>query len=474
MQTSTATTRLAAAIADHSAHVAVIGVGYVGLPLAVALAESGFSVTALDVDARKIASLRRGESYIQDVPSDKVQRLTAEGRLSATSQYDVLAATDVVFVCVPTPFDRMKTPDLRHVQSAAEGLAPYLHPGQLVVLQSTTYPGTTEEFVMPILERGGLRAGVDFHLAFSPERIDPGNPRFTVANTPKVIGGLTPRCAELAADVLRPITPEIFVVSTPRAAEMTKLLENIFRSVNIALVNELALLCERMEIDIWEVIAAAKTKPFGFMPFYPGPGVGGHCIPVDPYYLSWKAREYDFFTKFIELAAETNEDMPHHVAQQVADALARHGKAVSGARILVLGVAFKKDVDDARNSPAERLIELLISRGGQVTYHDPHVPAFQVGGNAFLRQPHDLTRVELTDVTLRTADVVVIVVGHSAYDWSWITEHPRLIVDTVNVTGGEPTAKVVRLGASSARASLPAAVTASPDGQPVVNHSIIP
>ncbi len=474
MDMPNATARLAAAIADHSARVAVIGAGYVGLPLTVALAEVGFSVVALDVDERKIVSLRRGESYIQDVPSDKVQRLTAEGRLTASSDYSVLAATDIIFVCVPTPFDRMKTPDLRHVQSAAEGIAPYLHSGQLVVLQSTTYPGTTEEFVMPILEQNGLRAGVDFHLAFSPERIDPGNPRFTVANTPKVIGGLTPRCAELAADVLRPITPEVFVVSTPRAAEMTKLLENIFRSVNIALVNELALLCERMDIDIWEVIAAAKTKPFGFMPFYPGPGVGGHCIPVDPYYLSWKAREYDFFTKFIELAAETNEDMPHHVAQQVADALARHGKAVSGANVLVLGVAFKRDVDDARNSPAERLIELLISRGGNVSYHDPHVPSFQVGGNAFLRQPQRLARVELTDTTLAAADVVVIVVGHSAYDWRWITEQARLIVDTVNVTGGDPVDKVVRLGAPQAQVASLGAATPASDGQSLASHSIIP
>lgn len=438
---------LAARIETRAAHVAVIGVGYVGLPLALALADARFRVTALDLDARKIDSLQAGVSYIQDVPSVDVARHVAAGRLGATTDYAALADTDVVFVCVPTPFDKMKTPDLRHIQSAAEGLARYLRRGHLVILQSTTYPGTTEEIVQPTLERGGLRAGEDFHLAFSPERIDPGNQTYTVYNTPKVIGGLTPTCAELAAAALRTITPDIFIVSTPRAAEMTKLLENIFRSVNIALVNELALLAERMRIDIWEVIAAAKTKPFGFMPFYPGPGVGGHCIPVDPYYLSWKAREYDFFTKFIQLAAETNEAMPHHVAHLVADALARSGQSARGARILVLGVAFKKDVDDARNSPAERLMELLIDRGADVVYHDPHVPHFQVGGTPFLPAPRRLERVELTAEEVGRADVVVIVAAHSAYDWGWLVAHARQVVDTVNATRGVTSDRVTRLGA---------------------------
>lgn len=438
---------LAARIEARTAHVAVIGVGYVGLPLALALANAGFPVTAVDSDPRKIESLRAGVSYIQDVPSADVAHHVAAERLRATTDYAALADTDVVFVCVPTPFDKMKTPDLRHIQSAAEGLAPYLRPGHLVILQSTTYPGTTEEIVQPVLERGGLRAGRDFHLAFSPERIDPGNQTYTVYNTPKVIGGLTPTCAELAAAVLRPITPDIFIVSTPRAAEMTKLLENIFRSVNIALVNELALLAERMRIDIWEVIAAAKTKPFGFMPFYPGPGVGGHCIPVDPYYLSWKAREYDFFTKFIQLAAETNEAMPHHVAHLVTDVLARNGQSARGARILVLGVAFKKDVDDARNSPAERLMELLIDRGADVVYHDPHVPHFQVGGTPFLPTPRRLECVDLTAAEVARADAVVIVVAHSAYDWPWIVAHARQVVDTVNATQGATTDRVTRLGA---------------------------
>lgn len=439
---------LAAKINTRTAHIAVIGVGYVGLPLALALAEAGFPVTAIDVDITKIEQLRHGISYIQDVPTQAVAEQVAQGRLQATTDYAALAETDVIFVCVPTPYDRQKTPDLRHIVGAAQGMARFLRHGQLVVLQSTTYPGTTEEVVQPILESSGLRAGVDFHLAFSPERIDPGSSYgYTVYNTPKVIGGITPTCAELAAAVLHPITPDVHRVSTPRAAEMTKLLENIFRSVNIALVNELALLCERMGIDMWEVIAAAKTKPFGFMPFYPGPGVGGHCIPVDPYYLSWKAREYDFFTKFILLAAETNEAMPHHVAHLVIEALAQQGKSVPGARILVLGVAFKKNVDDARNSPAERLIELLLARGADVCFHDPHVPHFRVGGNPFLAHPVELTRVNLEVATVAAADVVVIVVAHSAYDWAWITEHARLVVDTVNATGGVPLHKVVRLGA---------------------------
>ncbi len=435
-------------IENRTAHIAVIGAGYVGLPLAMALADAGFPVTALDLDSRKVDSLRAGQSYIQDVSSESVQQQLTAGRLRATTDYAVLGEADVVFVCVPTPFDKMKTPDLRHIVHAAQGIADHLHPEQLVVLQSTTFPGTTEEVVQPILEHTGLKAGRDFYLAFSPERIDPGTAHgYTVYNTPKVVGGVTPTCAELTAAVLRTINPHIHLVSTPRAAEMTKLLENIFRSVNIALVNELALLSERMGIDMWEVIGAARTKPFGFMPFYPGPGVGGHCIPVDPYYLSWKAREYDFFTKFIQLAAETNEAMPHHVAALVAEALARRGKTVRGARILALGVAFKKDVDDARNSPAERLIELLLAQGADVSFHDPHVARFRIGGNPFLPATRELTCVELDAATLAQADLVVIVVAHSAYDWPWIVDHAPLVVDTVNVTDGAAPDRVIRLGA---------------------------
>jgi UDP-N-acetyl-D-glucosamine dehydrogenase len=387
-------------------------------------------------------------SYISDVPSDALAPLVADGRLRATADYDVLSKVDAAFICVPTPFNSMRAPDLSFVQSAAQGIASRLQVGQLVVLQSTTYPGTTEEVVQPILESSGLTAGQEFHLAFSPERIDPGNRQFTVENTPKVVGGVTPECAELAGALLSHLTPEIHLVSSPRAAEMTKLLENIYRSVNIALVNELTLLAERMGIDIWEVIEAAKTKPFGFMPFYPGPGVGGHCIPVDPYYLSWKAREYDFYTNFIELAADVNSEMPYHTVQKIIQGLNQWGSSVKEAQVLVLGVAFKPNVDDARNSPAERVIELLLKEGAHVSYHDPHVPHFQVGGNVFLRDGKHFESVPVTPEILAQADCVVIITGHSNIDYDQVVRQARLVIDTVNATrrihhGRE---KIIRLG----------------------------
>jgi UDP-N-acetyl-D-glucosamine dehydrogenase len=346
----------------------------------------------------------------------------------------------------------MKAPDLQFVISATKSIAPRLRAGQLVILQSTTYPGTTEEVCLPILETSGLRAGKDFHLAFSPERIDPGatsSAGWDVKNTPKVMGGLTPRCTELAKQLLVHLTPAVHVVSSPRAAEMSKLLENIFRSVNIALVNELAHLAERMGIDIWEVIEAAKTKPFGFMPFYPGAGVGGHCIPVDPYYLSWKAREYDFYTRFIELAADINQGMPYHVVKLASDGLDRMGKTLNRANVLVLGVAFKWDIDDARNSPAERVIEILLDRGAQVRYHDPYVPTFRVGDDVFHRERVVLKSVPLTRTALRQSDVVVIVTGHrKKVDYRLVVTHALLVVDSANVTAGlGHTDKIVRLGA---------------------------
>jgi UDP-N-acetyl-D-glucosamine dehydrogenase len=437
-----------AKITDRSAHIAIIGLGYVGLPLAVGFAKAGYQVLGLDVDERKVTALNQGRSYIQDVEAKDVAAMVRAGHLVADDDYDLLGNTDAILICVPTPFDAMKAPDLIYVEQAARGIAPRLHAGHLVILQSTTYPGTTEEFVRPILEESGLKAGQDFHLAFSPERIDPGNQYYSVENTPKVVGGLTSRCTDLACLLLAQLFPHVHIVSSPRAAEMSKLLENIFRSVNIALVNELALLSERMDIDLWEVIDAAKTKPFGFMPFYPGPGVGGHCIPVDPYYLSWKARQYDFYTKFIELAAEVNQAMPYHVVDLVAQILSQHGKPLKGAQVLVLGVAFKRNTDDARNSPAERVIELLLGRGAQVSYSDPHVPRFRVGQDVFYREECWLDSQDLTDDLLAAADCVVIIAGHTSVDYTRVVQKARLLVDTVNVTQGlVGSAQILRLGA---------------------------
>ncbi len=436
-------------IANKTARVCVIGLGYVGLPLAIELAREGFFVVGLDTDARKVEGLSRGESYIRDVPSEKVRSLVTQKKFTPTTDYETLRDVDVIFICVQTPFDRMKSPDLAAVMRATEGIASRLCLGQLVVLQSTTFPGTTEEVCLPILEKSGLRAGKDFHLAFSPERIDPGATRsagWNVKNTPKVIGGLTPKCSELAKALLVYLTDQVYVVSSPRAAEMTKLLENIFRSVNIALVNELAVLSERMNINFWEVIEAAKTKPFGFMPFYPGAGVGGHCIPVDPYYLSWKAREYDFFTKLIELAADINQGMPYHVVELVSNSLDRSGKSVNGANILLLGVAFKFGVDDARNSPAERVTELLLNRGARVQYHDPYIPVFRVGDNVFHRDAVELKSVPLSQDLVRTTDAVVIVTAHREVDYGMVVKCAPLVIDSTNATAGL-TGNIVLMGA---------------------------
>jgi UDP-N-acetyl-D-glucosamine dehydrogenase len=439
-------------IEETTAVISVIGLGYVGLPLAVSLAKCGFNVIGIDASPEKVEALRQGSSYIPDVSSDDVAGMVRVNRLSVTADYDVLSNVDVIFICVPTPFDRMKAPDLKYIRQATSGIASRLRAGQLVILQSTTFPGTTEEVVKPILEKNtNLTAGQDFFLAFSPERIDPGREDFTVENTPKVVGGLNPQSATLAGKLLARLTPQIHTVSSPRAAEMTKLLENIFRSVNIALVNELAILSERMGIDLWEVIEAAKTKPFGFMPFYPSPGVGGHCIPVDPYYLSWKAREYDFYTRFIELAAEVNSDMPYHTVNIVGQGLNQHGKSLSDAHVLILGVAFKSDIDDARNSAAERVIELLTKKGALVSYHDPYVPTYSVGGDVVLHEQISFSSVELTPEILGSADCTVIVTGHNCIDYGWVVDHSPLVVDTVNATrniAGQ-SHKIIRLGASN-------------------------
>ena len=439
--------QLQAKIAARRARICVLGLGYVGLPLATGFAQCGYDVVGLDVDERKISTLIAKKSYIPDVPGETVADLVTRNLFHPTTDYDVIKDIDVVFICVPTPFDAMKAPDLVFVESAARGIAPRLGSGQLVVLQSTTFPGTTEEVVQPILETTGLRAGQDFYLAFSPERIDPGNKTFNVKNTPKVVGGLTPHCAQLAADLFTKLTPQVLTVSTPRAAEMTKLLENIFRSVNIALVNELALLSERMNIDFWEVIEAASTKPFGFMSFHPGPGVGGHCIPVDPYYLSWKAREFDFYTKFIELAAEVNQSMPYHVVERIGRALSMRGHPLNQARILVLGVAFKRDIDDARNSPAERIIELLLNAGAQVIYNDPYVPRYSVGQDVFHPRQTAMTSQPLSADLLARQDAVVIVTGHTQYDYAWIVQHASLVIDTCNATKNIAASTITRIGA---------------------------
>jgi len=435
-------------IAEHSAHVAVIGLGYVGLPLATAFARAGFRTTGVELNQHKVDAITAGQSYIPDVPSDDLAPHVQAGRLTATSDYDALLEVDAMFICVQTPYDAQRAPDLSYIRAASQSIRSRLKPGQLVVLQSTTYPGTTEEIVQPILEESGLEAGADFYLAFSPERIDPGNKQWSAYNTPKVVGGVTPECTRLAAELLRQMGAPVCTVSSARAAELTKLLENTFRAVNIALVNELALLAERMGIDFWEVIEAARTKPFGFMPFYPGPGVGGHCIPVDPYYLSWKAREYDYYTEFIELAGEVNQAMPHHVVDLMGQALSLHGKPLRDARVLVLGVAFKPGIDDARNSPAERIIELLLSRGARVRYHDPYVPRFQVGNDVFHCETVVLESVPLTEEEIGAADCVAIVTGHRNLDYRHIVEHAALVVDTCNATAGagQGREKVVRLG----------------------------
>ena len=440
-------TTLRERILSRDAKVAVIGLGYVGLPLGIAFAEAGFNVLGIDVDERRVSALGRGQSYILDVASERVLLQVARRHFRAATDYESLRDVDAIFVSVPTPFDRAKQPDLRFVISAGEAIAPRLQPGQLVILESTTYPGTTEDVLRPILERSGLVAGRDFHLAFSPERIDPGNHGFDIHNTPKVVGGIDAESTALAAELLAQVVTKGTVrrVSSPRAAELTKLLENTFRAVNIALVNELAMLCDRMDIDVWEVIEAASTKPYGFMSFAPGPGVGGHCIPVDPYYLAWKAREYDFETKFIELAAETNRAMPFFTAVRIRRLLSEQSRPLLGARILVLGASFKKDIDDARNSPAIRVMQILRSEGAQVEYHDPYVPEITLAMGLFSTNGEcvHLRSVPLDAERLATQDCVAVLVGHSNVDYDSVLANARCVFDAVNVTRGRQARAVV-------------------------------
>jgi UDP-N-acetyl-D-glucosamine dehydrogenase len=449
MTTSAADTsveQLKSKIQQRKARVGIIGMGYVGLPLALLYSEQKFQVTGFDIDQRKVDTLAKGGSYIYRITTDEIQAAKAQG-FTATSDYAQITEMDAIIICVPTPLNEYHEPDLSFITDTTHSIAPHLRAGQLVILESTTYPGTTEEVMVPILEKEntaglkaarGTEAGAnEFFVAFSPEREDPGNTTVARRDIPKVIGGLNPRASELAGALYGAIFNRTVPVSSPAAAEMTKLLENIYRCVNIALVNELKLLCLRMGIDIWEVIGAASTKPFGFHPFYPGPGLGGHCIPVDPFYLSWKAKEWDFRTRFIELAGEINTNMPYHVLSSVAGALNRHKKAINGARVMVLGVAYKKDIDDLRESPALTIIELLQKDGAVVSYHDPYFPFIGKGRKYDLQ----MKRTELKD--LGEYDCVLIVTDHSDYDYKQIVQQAQLVVDTRNATRGIKNAKIV-------------------------------
>jgi UDP-N-acetyl-D-glucosamine dehydrogenase len=430
-------------ITTREARTGIVGLGYVGLPLAIEFAKAGYSVTGIDVTAAKVDAINKGQSYIPDVPSFDVAACVGAGNLAATTDFSVIAELDTVNICVPTPLRKTKDPDMSFVVSAVESIAAHLHPGMLVILESTTYPGTTMEVVQPILEQGGLKAGVDFHLAFSPERVDPGNPTFNTRNTPKIVGGLTPRCTEVAAALYSAAIDTVVPVSSPTVAEMVKLLENTFRAVNIGMVNELALMCDRMGIDVWEVVDAAKTKPFGFMPFYPGPGLGGHCIPVDPFYLSWKAKQFGFDARFIELAGHVNASMPHHVVTRIQDALNTQRKPLNGSTVLVAGITYKANIDDMRESPALDILHLLHDRGANVQYSDPWAPELTADAWAGARA---LKSVELDAATLAGADCVVIVTAHSAFDYDAIVHGSRLVVDTRNATRIRA-AHVFRLGA---------------------------
>jgi UDP-N-acetyl-D-glucosamine dehydrogenase len=421
-------------IRNREAVVAIVGLGYVGLPLAVAFAEQGFAVAGIDVDASKVNSLNRGESYVQDIPSNRLKAIL--GKFQATTDYSVLTGCDAAIICVPTPLNKTRDPDVRYLIAAGESIARFIHKGMLVILESTTYPGTTEELLLPMLasesvcRRCGVDAfspGEDFFLAFSPERIDPGRQDYTVETTPKVVGGVTAACLETATALYGAAIEKVVPVRSTQTAEMVKLLENTFRAVNIALVNEVAIMCDKLGIDVWEVIDAASTKPYGFMRFTPGPGVGGHCIPLDPHYLSWKLKTLNYNARFIQLAGEINTEMPRYWVEKVQDALNETGRAVRGSRVLVLGVAYKKDIDDLRESPALDIIELLRTKGADVRFHDPYIPTLEHNG-------HQMAREADVNAALAAADCVVIVTDHSVYDWSAIREQVHCLVDTRHVT----------------------------------------
>jgi UDP-N-acetyl-D-glucosamine dehydrogenase len=429
---------LAERIRQAEAQVTVIGLGYVGLPLALAFARAGFTVHGLDVDARKVADLAEGTSYIDDVSDAQVAELVRAGRFQPSADAGVLRDADVVVICVPTPYTKTKQPDLTCIYQAATMVVEHLHPGMLVVLESTTYPGTTQEVLQPLLEARGLVCGRDFELAYSPERVDPGNPRYTLANTPKIVSGVAEQAAELAELLYQHVAEAVVPVSTPRVAEMAKLMENTFRHVNIGLANEMAMLCGKLGIDIWEVIDAAATKPFGFMPFYPGPGVGGHCIPIDPYYFAWKVQEEESRARLIELAGDINDRMPDYVVEKVGDALNDRGKSLRGSKILVLGVAYKSNVGDVRESPALKVIQRLHRKGAEVQYHDPHVPVFQNGAGPLYSRA-------LEERVVREADCVIILTAHEGLPYGMVAASASLIVDTRNALAPRRGHHIIRL-----------------------------
>nr|WP_242941457.1 nucleotide sugar dehydrogenase [Sulfobacillus thermosulfidooxidans] len=417
-------------LTSRTALIGVVGLGYVGLPLAVEHALAGFSVIGLDDNLSKVERVNRGENYIPDVDSNTLKALTRDKRLKATGDYQALTEADVIIICVPTPLTTNKEPDLSYILAVADKVRKIMRPGQLIALESTTYPGTTEEVLQPILETSGLKIGEEFFLAFSPERVNPGDPVYKTRNTPKLVGGVTEKCRKVATALYQQSITQVIPVSSPRVAELSKVFENTYRAVNIALVNELALLCDRMQLDVWEVLEAAGTKPFGIQIFQPGPGVGGHCIPLDPFYLSWKAREYDFPTRFIELAGEINLRMPYFVVDKVTRAMNARKKAINGSKILLLGIAYKKDIDDERESPALKVFELLEQQGAHVEFHDPYVPVVKPH-TFFSRQ---IRSVELTQELLESQDCVVITTDHSCIDYEWVVNHSALVVDSRNAT----------------------------------------
>lgn len=425
-------------IANRQAKLGVIGLGYVGLPLSISFAQAGIKVIGIDVDTRKVSMLNAGQSYVEDVPDSQLTPLIQDGCFRASTDFADLVQVDAIAICLPTPLGETKDPDISFIINATDNIAHYGATGKLVVLESTTYPGTTEEVILPRLSSNGDQVGRDFFLAFSPERIDPGRTDYNMFNTPKVIGGITPDCLEVALALYSTVVEKPVPVSSTAAAEMVKLLENTFRAVNIGLVNEIALMCDKLGLDVWEVVGAAATKPYGFMPFYPGPGLGGHCIPVDPHYLSWKLRTLNYTARFIELAHDVNSHMPDYVVGKVAMALNDDRKAINGSRVLVLGVAYKPNIGDVRESPAIDVIDLLEERGAEVSYHDPYVQDFVAAGTSF----HS---IELTAVTLQQADCVVIVTNHASYDWDFITDHAGLIVDSRNAIQGKRKSRIVRL-----------------------------